>query len=321
VSARWKAAARKLSGFPTVGTGVLSAWPYRPPQARGRIVLESFDFRGLSITYEHTGKGRPVIMLHNGGSSHAIWDEVADRLAGTYEIFALDLLGFGDSAKPGAGYTLDNYVSMLEEFVRSRGLEKVALVGNCMGCAIALAYTERHQDTVTAVVLCNPLTESTFLRGWLGLFLWLRERMPGINRRVYRLLGRLKLTNGIGAAATRFQLGPRGRALGLQRDPDLCGCYAATGQPESLLGVLDDLEHYSLIDNLAPPPGFPPLCTVWGMKNKVVSPKAGRRLNSTLHPARQEWLPDCGHLPMMERPDEVAAIIDEFLQAAAVAQA
>jgi pimeloyl-ACP methyl ester carboxylesterase len=279
--------------------------------------LETFDFRGLPITYEHTGQGEPVIMLHNGGSSHAIWDEVANRLAGKYEIFALDLLGFGNSAKPGTGYTLGNYVAMLEEFVSSRGLEKVPLVGNCMGCAISLAFTDRHQDKVKALVLCNPLTESTFLGGWLGPFLWMRERMPGINRQVYRLLGQLKLTNGIGSFAILFQLGPRGRTLKVHRNPELCGCYAATGQVKSLLGVLDDVENYSIIDKLAPREGSPPICTIWGLKNKIVSPKTGRRLNSTLHPARQEWLPDCGHLLMLERPDEVASIIDGFLQDAA----
>lgn len=167
-------------------------------------------------------------------------------------------------------------------------------------------------------MLCNPLTESTFLGGWLGPFLWLREQLPAVNRRVYRVLGHLKLTNGIGSAATLFQLGPRGRALEVHRDPEVFGPYAATGQLESLLGVLDDLENYSAIDNLAPQPGFPPICTIWGLKNKIVSPKAGRRLNSTLHPAREEWLPDSGHLLMLEQPDEVASIIDEFLQAAAV---
>lgn len=283
----------------------------------GAIALESFDFRGLSIAYEHSGQGEPVIMLHNGGSSHAIWEGVTNRLVGKYEIFALDLLGFGNSAKPGAGYTLDNYVAMLDEFVGSRGLEKVAVVGNCMGSAISLAFTERHPDKVKALVLCNPLTESTFLSGWLGPFLWLRERMPGINRQVYRLLGHLKLTNGMGSVATAFQLGPRGRALKIHRNTEVWGPYAATGQLESLLGVLDDLENYSVIDDLAPPPGFPPICTIWGLKNKIVSPEAGRRLNSTLHPAREEWLPDSGHLLMLEHPDEVASIIDGFLQAAA----
>ncbi|MBX7431858.1 alpha/beta hydrolase [Mycobacterium sp. Y57] len=278
--------------------------------------MESFDFRGLPISYEHTGQGEPVIMLHNGGSSHAIWEEVANRLAGKYEIFALDLLGFGDSAKPGAGYTLDNYVAMLEEFVSSRALDKVALVGNCMGSAISLAFADRHPDRVKALVLCNPLTESTFLGGWLGPFLWIRERLPALNRQVYRLLGQLKLTNGIGSVATLFQLGPRGRALKLYRKPELAGPYAATGQVESLLGVLDDLENYSVIDNLAPPQGFPPICTIWGLKNKMVSPKAGRRLDSILHAERRERLPDCGHLLMLERPDEVASIIDGFLQSA-----
>lgn len=283
--------------------------------------MESFDFRGLSIAYEHTGQGEPVIMLHNGGSSHAIWGEVANRLADKYEIFALDLLGFGNSAKPGGGYTLDNYVAMLEEFVSSRGLDKVALVGNCMGCAISLALTERQPDKVKALVLCNPLTESTFLGGWLGPLLWLRERMPTVNRQVYRALGHLKLTNGIGSVATAFQLGPRGRALHVHRNPDVYGPYAATGQLESLLGVLDDLENYAVIDDLEPQEGFPPICTIWGLKNKIVSPKAGRRLNSTLHPARQEWLTDSGHLLMLEQPDDVALIIDGFLRGAAATQA
>ena len=283
--------------------------------------MESFDFRGLPIRYERTGQGEPVIMLHNGGSSHAIWDEVVGRLAARYEISALDLLGFGDSAKPGVGYTLDNYVAMLEEFISSLGLEKVALVGNCMGCAIALAFTDRHPDAVTALVLCNPLTESTFLGGWLGPLLWVRERLPALNRQVYGLLGKLRLTNGIGSVATAFQLGRRGRALKLHRRPELAGPYAATGQLQSLLGVLDDLENYSVIDDLSPRPGFPPICTIWGLLNRIVSPEAGCRLDATLHPARQERLPDCGHLLMLERPDEVATIIDEFLQAAVGTQA
>lgn len=283
--------------------------------------MDTFDYRGLSIAYERVGQGEPLIMLHNGGSSHAIWMDVADRLSGSYEIFAVDLLGFGDSAKPGSGYTLDNYVAMLEEFIAARGLRQVTLVGNCMGCAIALAFTDRHPDAVKALVLCNPLTESTFLGGWLGPLLWLRERMPAVNRRVYRWLGRLRLTTGMGSAATLFQVGPRGRALQVHRNAELSGCYAASGQMESLLGVLDDLENYAVIDTLAPRPGFPPICTIWGMKNRIVSPKAGRRLNATLHPVRQEQLNDCGHLLMLERPDEVAAIIDGFVQSAAATPA
>jgi len=277
--------------------------------------LKVFDYHGLPVRYVQTGTGEPVIMLHNGGSSHAIWDEVVNRLSGDYELYALDLLGFGESAKPGYGYTLDNYVKMLSEFIDANVSPPVCLVGNCMGSAISLLYAYRHRKKVEALVLCNPLTEATFLGGWLGPLLRLREKFPELNRRVYRPLGRLRLTSGIGVLATLFQLGSLGRARGIHRNPELCACYARPGQMEALLGVLDDLPNYSIIDRLVPGDDFPPICTIWGLENKMLSPKAGRRLNATLRPLRQEWLPGCGHLVMLEQPDLVASIIDEFFKA------
>ncbi len=279
--------------------------------------METFDFHGLPIAFSHVGRGEPIVMLHNGGSSHAIWDEVAERLSDRYEIFALDLLGFGDSAKPGSGYRLGNYVRMLDEFLDAQGLSRARLVGNCMGCAISLAYSAENPGKVAGLVLCNPLTEATFLGGWLGPLLWTRERLPGLNRNVYKILGRLQLNNWIGAQATLFQLGRSGRQRKVHRNEAVCACYANRGQLESLLGVLDDLENYSVIDRLAPGNGFPPICTIWGLQNRILSPKAGCRLNATLRPQRQEWLPDCGHLLMLERPDEVAAIIGDFFASTA----
>jgi len=274
--------------------------------------LEVFDFHGLPIKYSRTGQGGPVVMLHNGGSCHAIWDDVSERLSARNEIFALDLLGYGESAKPGSGYTLDNYVSMLDGFLKSLNLSRVLLVGNCMGSAISLLYSEKNPGNVRALVLCNPLTEATFQAGWLGPFLWMRKHFPGISRSIYRVLGRLRFTERIGSLVTLFQLGPMGRARKVHRKQVLCASYASEGQMKSLLGVLDDLPNYAGLDRLVPGEGFPPICTIWGLKNRVLSPKAGMRLNAALRPVRQEWLAGCGHLPMLEQPDEVSLIIEEF---------
>ena len=274
--------------------------------------METFDYRGVPIQFERQGKGEPVVLIHNGGTSHTIWRDVAPRLAARYETFALDLLGFGASGKPVTGYTLENYIALLTEFIDTCKLAPVRLVGNCMGSAMSLGFTMRRPQDVRALVLVNPLTDATYSAGWIGSTLWLRKKAPGLARGIYGPLGRMHLPKWMALLSLAFQFGPIGRKAGLQHTEELCACFTNEGQMHSLMGVLDDLGEYAVFDKFERPADFPPVCTVWGLENRVLSAKAGRRLNQTLRPERAEWLAGCGHLVMLEKPTEVAGIIDEF---------
>lgn len=277
--------------------------------------MKTFDFRGLPIRYVREGSGEPVVFLHNGGTSHAIWKEVLPRIAREHEVFALDLLGYGASAKPGTGYLLRNYEVMLADFVDSQVRAPVSLVGNCMGSAISLMFAMRRPQDVRALVLINPLTEATFLAGWLGTMLRMRKTAPALMRPLQDGLSRLRLPDFMAKQSLLFQLGKEGRARGVHEMDDLCACASSEGQLQSLLEVFDDLESYGSLDAFVPDEGFPPICTIWGLENRVLSPKAGRRLNAKLKPRREAWLSGCGHLPMLEKPAEVGAIIEEALGA------
>jgi len=269
--------------------------------------MQTFDYDNLKIRYLRTGSGPPIVMLHNGGTSHAIWTDLIALLDG-YEIFALDLLGFGESSKPESGYELERYVAILGAFIDAHGLAPTYLVGNCMGSATSLAFAMERPEAVRSMVLINTLTTHTFSGGLYAPMSVLPKRAPAL----VSALSKIPLGARLGQFGVRSQIGRYGREREIDKRPELAACYASSTQSRSLLRVLADIPNYARLDRFEAPADFPPICSIWGAQNKVLRAAKGRALVGTLRPARQEWLAGCGHLPMLERPEQVAGIIHEF---------
>src|SRR5215211_3562808 len=100
------------------------------------------DAGEASIRVRHGGSGPPLLLLHGNPQTHAMWHEVAPRLAGEFTVVATDLRGYGDSSKPEttpdhAPYSKRAMALDQISVMRSLGFERFFVCGHDRGGRVA----------------------------------------------------------------------------------------------------------------------------------------------------------------------------------------
>ncbi|PZS31132.1 MAG: hypothetical protein DLM58_12395 [Pseudonocardiales bacterium] len=106
--------------------------------------------------------GPPVVLLHGMAGSHIYWGADFDVLADRARLIAVDLLGFGQSAKPVTGYGPREHADAVVGCLRELGItEPALLVGHSMGALVALAVATHYPEAVDRVVaIAAPIYSS-----------------------------------------------------------------------------------------------------------------------------------------------------------------
>lgn len=118
------------------------------------------DVKTLDSTmyYRESGNGTPFVFLHgNPGSSH-LWREVLPRV-GPGRLIASDLIGMGQSGKPGIGYAFDDHARYLDEWFDAMELDGVVLVGHDWGGALAFDWAARHPGRVLGIAFLESIVK------------------------------------------------------------------------------------------------------------------------------------------------------------------
>jgi pimeloyl-ACP methyl ester carboxylesterase len=101
-------------------------------------------------------RGPALLLVHGFGASTDHWRHNLPVLARQHEVHAIDLLGFGRSAKPvGPAYGGDLWRDQLKAYVEERIGRPTVLVGNSLGGYAALAAGAALEDLAAGVVLLN----------------------------------------------------------------------------------------------------------------------------------------------------------------------
>lgn len=233
---------------------------------------------GHSLYYRVMGQGEPLVLIHGYGTSGYVWQRVLPYLCPRYQVFVLDLPGYGRSTAPRL-WQLRAIAPVIAAWLHSLRLPPVAVMGHSMGGAIAIHLTALAPEAVCKLVLVDaaglPLQSSFPLLALRAAYSMIQ---PGNGRYPLQMV--------------RDAVQPRFRVLW------------QTSQ-EMLRSDLQ-LELASITS---------PTLIIWGQRDALLPIALGHALNAALPHATFVSLPGCGHRPMLAQPERFSQIVLDFLQA------
>lgn len=259
------------------------------------------------LSHTRRGSGEPLVLIHGIGHRRQAWDPVVDLLAASYEVFAVDLAGFGESSPPpdGLSYSMSHACDNLVDNFSLWGIENPHVVGNSLGGALALELGARgHARSVTA------LSPAGFFRGAdrlvaLGLLLALK---------ITSYLPPALVASAMRSAAIRRAIG---RSLYEHGDrltaEQFLGDTAALRHGPGFFPVLRAGTRYSFRSTVSVP-----TTVAWGTRDKILLYGQAGLAAERLPQAHHVPLPACGHVPMIDDPELIVRIIKQTTDRVAV---
>ncbi len=269
------------------------------------------DVGGWRTHYLTGGEGPPLVLLHGHGESSGSWRWVLPALARMNRVYAPDTPGagkstmFSDYSQPPSFYS-----DFLAGFLDALGLERVSLVGNSHGGNVALRLALAAPERVTSLSLVDSSGLGRVMNpALIGLTL------PGTAEAAVPWL-----STPLGAAQWAVMLASLVFTHPLRAPPAwLAGQYRLAQTPGHLHGAVACLrgeldlagQREVVLDEL--PRLTMPTLVVWGANDRVVPSYQATAAAARLKNSRLVLIPNCGHLPQVERPDMFLGALSQFL--------
>ncbi len=259
------------------------------------------DALGIKTAYYMAGEpnGRPLLCLHGMTASGDAFRELMVGLAEERWLIAPDIPGFGES-EATSPYVLPHLVEWLAAFHDALDLPPMVLAGHSFGGALAAAYTLAYPEDVTGLILFAPaLLTAQYYPDFVkkvGLSLGLADLSTAVSQspRVVRRVAKASFyaPENIDEAVIERRI-------------------RAYEQARASADVLKALSFYDFQPELGRLDK--PICLVWGEQDTVVRPDDGEKLLDWLPQAELHLIPECGHIPLQEKPAECVAIARQWL--------
>lgn len=253
-------------------------------------------------------KRTAVILVHGLGGFIENWVYNINALAQQHRVYAMDLVGFGQSDKKPLVRDLNVLVRFINDFMETQNIEKASLVGNSLGGGLVLWFALEFPEKVEKLVLVD--------NAGMG-----RGVIPDFKVCSLPLIGELLIRPSLKGTVGLWKKIVYDSSLVTPELVDLAYHLAAQpGAKKSLLSALraginllgqkDKLTRQLLVRlNTIKAP----VLVVWGKQDRIIPPAHARVAADKIRGARLELFDRCGHMPQLEHPEKFNKLVLDFL--------
>ena len=274
-----------------------------------------WQWQGHQIFYVKAGQKKsnhpPLLLVHGFGASTDHWRQNIAQLQEHFEVWAIDLLGFGRSQKPNLQYSGNLWREQLHDFITEMIGEPVVLAGNSLGGYASLCMAALKRELVKGLILLNsagPFSDSQtsqpslgskirralFRQPWLIYFIFQYTRRKSIIRKTLEqvYLDKTAVTEQLIADIYRPSC-----------DPGAFKVFASVFTSPS--GEKVDV----LLEQLQCP-----LLMLWGEGDPWIQVREKGAKFRQYYPDLTEYYLNAGHCPHDEIPEQVNSLIQDWVR-------
>ena len=249
---------------------------------------QTISIDGVKINYCRGGKGAPMIMMHGWGSDHlalSLFERVGRE---QYEVFNIDLPGFGKSEEPPFAWGVEEYTRMLEKFTEELGIENPIVLGHSFGGRIAILYASRNEVNRLILVDAAGIKPKRPLKYYLKVYSY------KLARKLYPLICGKEKANAM-LDKMRSKKG----------SPDYIN--SSPRMREVMVKVVNqDLRKYM-------PSIKAPTLLMWGENDTATPMRDAHIMHRLIKNSLLESFPGAGHFSFIDNPFRSAAILRRFI--------
>ncbi|MEO6508938.1 MAG: alpha/beta hydrolase [Patescibacteria group bacterium] len=240
-----------------------------PDIQQGKLILNN-----LLINYYYNEAQNPLktlIFLHGWRSNSTLWFKIFPELLQNYQIYAVDLPGFGQSQVPTTPFTLQDYVDVATSFIQKLSLKKPILIGHSHGGRVGIKLSAAQPELLEKLVLVdsagikNDSTDVKLKKGVAKLVkpIFKLPFMKPVREKIYQKMGAedyvatpemtqtfLNVVNE-DLSSLLSQIKIETLIIWGENDIDTPISFAHTMNeqiPHSKLAIIKDAAHYSFLD-------------------------------------------------------------------------